>query len=96
MDGDLQHDPKYIPKMLDLKQSKSFDIVVGARKLINGPNQGLSETRRLASIILIKLFQIFNIKTSDPMSGFFYLTKKFIKIIKKDILEKVLKFCQIF
>ena len=91
MDGDLQHDPKYIPKMLDLKQSKSFDIVVGARKLINGPNQGLSETRRLASIILIKLFQIFNIKTSDPMSGFFLFNKKVYKNNKKRYFGKGFK-----
>ena len=76
MDGDLQHDPKYIPKMINLYQKNSLDIVVGSRPLIKGPNNGLSETRRLASKILIYFFLVFNIKTSDPMSGYFLFKKK--------------------
>ena len=75
MDGDLQHDPKYIPKMIELFNKKNIDIVVGARPLLKGPNLGLSETRRLASKLLIFLFLIFKIKTIDPMSGFFLIKK---------------------
>lgn len=75
MDGDLQHDPKYIPKMIELFNKKNVDIVVGARPLLKGPNLGLSETRRLASKLLIFLFLIFKIKTIDPMSGFFLIKK---------------------
>jgi dolichol-phosphate mannosyltransferase len=82
MDGDLQHDPKYIPKFISLFKKK-VDIVIGARPLIKGPNSGLSEIRRLASIILIYLFSIFNIRTVDPMSGFF-LFKKNIYIKNKN------------
>ena len=70
MDADLQHDPKYIPKMFNEYQ-KGYDLVVGARKLTSGKNKGLSEFRRFASVILIFLFKIFDIKTTDPMSGFF-------------------------
>lgn len=91
MDGDLQHDPKYIPKMLNLKRKKNLDVVVGARKLMRGPNQGLSESRRFASIILIKLFKIFNIKTSDPMSGYFLLDKKIYLKNKKRFFGKGFK-----
>lgn len=75
MDADLQHNPKYIPKMIK-KFNKKIDIIIGARKLILGKNKGLSETRRYASIILIYLFQVFKIKTVDPMSGFFMFKKK--------------------
>ena len=75
MDADLQHDPKYIPRMLK-EFNKDVDIVIGARKLITGKNKGLSETRRFASIILVYLFKIFNLKTSDPMSGYFIFKKK--------------------
>ena len=71
MDGDMQHDPKYIKKMFEIYDKQKLDLVVGARKLIDKPNEGLSETRRFASIILIKLFSIFDISTNDPMSGFF-------------------------
>lgn len=75
MDADLQHDPKYISKMLKIFVN-NCDIVIGARKLTVGKNKGLSEFRRYASVILIFLFKIFNIKTNDPMSGFFLFKKE--------------------
>lgn len=75
LDGDLQHDPKYIPKMLkELNNGK--DIVIGARKLTSGKNKGLSETRRFVSVLLIFLFKIFDSQTKDPMSGFFLFNKE--------------------
>tara|TARA_B110000008_G_scaffold111890_1_gene114835 strand:+ start:77 stop:784 length:708 start_codon:yes stop_codon:yes gene_type:complete len=84
MDGDMQHDPKYILSMYNKFDKLNCDVVVGARPLTKGPNQGLSETRRLASNILIFFFSIFKVNTSDPMSGFF--------IFKKDIYSKNKKF----
>ncbi len=76
MDGDLQHDPKYIKKMFKVYKKYNLDIVIGSRKLLSGKNQGLSELRRFASIILIYFFRIFKIKTNDPMSGFFIFRKE--------------------
>ena len=90
MDADLQHNPKYIPKMLKVFNNNK-DIVVGARKLTSGKNKGLSEFRRFASVILIFLFKIFNIKTSDPMSGFFIFKKKLYKKNKKYYFGKGFK-----
>ena len=90
MDADLQHNPKYIPKMLKVFNNNK-DIVVGARKLTSGKNKGLSEFRRFASVILIFLFKIFNIKTSDPMSGFFIFRKKIYKKNKKYYFGKGFK-----
>ena len=78
----MQHDPKYIKPMLKTIKKYDCDIVVGARPLVKGPNRGLSEMRRLASNLLIFLFSVFNIKTTDPMSGFF-LFKKNIYIKNK-------------
>ena len=56
--------------------------MIGARHLIKGgeekvkkSNSGLSEIRRIVSIIIIYLFSIFRIKTVDPMSGFFLFKK---------------------
>ena len=82
MDGDLQHDPKYIPVMFDKYVKNNLDLVVGARKLYKPNNPGLSETRRFASLILIYFFSFLNIKTKDPMSGFFLFKKK--KIFTKN------------
>ena len=76
MDGDLQHDPRYIPSMYEKLNDNKLDIVIGTRKLFEPNNKGLSETRRYVSIFLIFCFKIFNIKTKDPMSGFFMFDKK--------------------
>ncbi len=83
MDGDLQHDPKYIPNMFEKYLKEDLDLVVGARKLYKPNNPGLSETRRFASLILIYFFSYLNIKTKDPMSGFFLFKKKIFTKNKK-------------
>ena len=90
MDADLQHNPKYIPIMLKVFNNNN-DVVVGARKLTSGRNKGLSEFRRFASVILIFFFKIFNIKTTDPMSGFFIFKKKLYKKNKKYYFGKGFK-----
>ena len=36
MDGDLQHDPKYIKKMFKIYKKLNLDIVIGSRKLLSG------------------------------------------------------------
>ena len=84
MDGDMQHNPRYIKSMLKILKRYDCDIVVGARPLVKGPNQGLSEIRRYASNLLIFLFSVFNIQTTDPMSGFF--------LFKKNVYSKNKKF----
>ena len=77
MDGDLQHDPKYIPKMIKIFHKDKLDIVVAARDFRKFSIQGLSFSRFTASKILIYIFYIFvGTKTSDPMSGFFMFDKK--------------------
>ena len=91
MDGDLQHDPKYVPKMIKIYKENVVDLVVGARPLIKGPNSGLSEIRRLASKILIYFFSIFKIKTADPMSGYFLFDKNIYTKNKKFFFGKGFK-----
>ena len=89
MDGDLQHDPKYLPKMINLLNKGKFDFVVGVRDLINIRVRSLSLFRQSASFLLIKVFDIFlGKKTLDPMSGFFLFKKKiYIKNKKKLYLK---------
>ena len=91
MDGDLQHNPKYIKNMIKLIDKEGVDVVVGARKLRGGKNKGLSEIRRFASVVLIYFFKIFNIKTNDPMSGFFLFKKKIFIKNKKFLFGKGFK-----
>ena len=89
MDGDLQHNPNYIPKMLSVYKKNNCDIVVGARDLIFNRVKSLSFFRQSASFIIIKFFEIFfGKKTIDPMSGFFLFKKKiYIKNKKKLFLK---------
>jgi len=89
MDGDLQHNPIYIPKMLSVYKKHNCDIVIGARNLIYRRVKSLSFFRQSASFIIIKFFGIFfGKKTIDPMSGFFLFKKEiYIKNRKKLFLK---------
>ena len=77
MDGDLQHNPKYILRMIKIMKNKNCDVVVGVRDLINSRVKSLSFFRQSASFVLIKFLNlVFGKKTIDPMSGFFLFKKK--------------------
>ena len=91
MDGDQQHDPKYIPVMFDKYVKNNLDLVVGARKLYKPNNPGLSEIRRFVSLMLIYFFSFLNIETKDPMSGFFLFKKKIFTKNKKRYFGKGFK-----
>ena len=88
MDGDGQHNPKYIKKMFNILLDKNADFVIGARKF-DDINESLSLFRFMASKILIYLFKIlFKLKTSDPMTGFFLFKKSFYLKNKKYFFGK--------
>ena len=77
MDGDGQHDPKYIKKIYKIFFKKKADFVIGVRKF-EDIDESLSFIRFFASKILIFLISfLFKKKTTDPMSGFFLFKKKF-------------------
>ena len=81
MDGDLQHQPKDIKKLLKIFQLKKAHIVIGSRELFTSKKHNLSFMRLSASRILIFIVNLLlGNKTSDPMSGFFIFKKEiFIK-----------------
>lgn len=77
MDGDLQHDPTYIPKMKNEYKKYNCDIVIGTRDLLTNRIEGLGFIRQNISKILIKIINIFlKRKTMDPMSGYFLFKKQ--------------------
>jgi|TARA_B110000037_G_C17069408_1_gene485230 dolichol-phosphate mannosyltransferase len=88
MDGDLQHNPKYIPDLIDTLVKNNSDLVVGGRNLINGQNPGLGQIRKISSILIIFTFYLFGKKTIDPMSGFFLFKKKIYLENKKYFFGK--------
>ena len=85
MDGDLQHKPNDLIKLIHHFKNNKNDLVIGVRNLTNLKNSKLSFPRFFASKILILITNfLFNIKLKDPMSGFF--------IVKKRIIQKSYKF----
>jgi dolichol-phosphate mannosyltransferase len=88
MDGDLQHNPKYIVNLKNILVKKDVDLVVGGRNLIKGENPGLPFVRRISSIFIVFMFYMFGKKTIDPMSGFFLFKKKIYNKNKKYLFGK--------
>ena len=89
MDGDLQHDPKYIEKFIDKFNLSSSDIIVGCRNFFYKDNKGLNFVRTYASVLLIFFINILlGKKTSDPLSGFFLFKKKLFVGSKKKFFGK--------
>jgi dolichol-phosphate mannosyltransferase len=76
MDADLQHDEGQLVEMLDRLRSSSSDIVVGSRYLEVGGVNGWDKSRQTVSRVATKLAHlVVKTKLSDPMSGFFMLTR---------------------
>ena len=76
MDGDLQHPPEVVPKMLAAARQRSYDLVVASRYAGAGSSRGLDGTRRragsrVATVLAKVLFPRRAGRLSDPMSGFF-------------------------
>ena len=89
MDGDLQHDPRDIKKIISKFETKKADIVIGSRNLFNKENKGQPFYRIFTSKILILIISLFlEKKTNDPMSGFFIFKKKIYYRNKKKLYAK--------
>ena len=90
MDGDLQHNPRYLPKLCKTFSKKDLDFLVCSRNFKE--RHGLSLIRFYSSKFLILIINIFLCKkVSDPMSGFFIFKKKFFKSNKNYIYDKGFK-----
>ena len=80
MDGDLQHPPEDIPRMLDRAAVGDVDIVVASRYVTGGTAGGLANATRTAvsraSTALTKsMFPRKLHGTTDPMTGFFLVDR---------------------
>jgi dolichol-phosphate mannosyltransferase len=76
MDGDLQHDEKLLPAMLE-KIEAGADLAIGSRFVEGGSSeQGFSRVRQRGSAAATLLAQrLFGVTLSDPMSGFFMIDR---------------------
>jgi glycosyltransferase involved in cell wall biosynthesis len=70
VDGDGQHDPKEIPKLLQALEEKKMDIIIGSRFIGYSEYRG-SVMRRAGISLLSKVISvIIGQKVTDPTSGF--------------------------
>tara|TARA_Y100001958_G_C21075868_1_gene433831 strand:+ start:14 stop:721 length:708 start_codon:yes stop_codon:yes gene_type:complete len=88
MDGDLQHNPSDVPKLINLLHKEDLDIVIGSRNFLKVyKNKSLNFFRYYASIFIKKIVNLFlGYKTDDPLSGFFCFRKKIL--YKKKLFGK--------
>ena len=86
MDGDLQHPPRYIKKLLQVFFKNKADVVIGSRNLFKKRGPGLNLFRYISSLFIIYIINfLLDNKTTDPLSGFFIFRKKIYKKNKKKL-----------
>ncbi len=89
MDGDLQHKPGDIKKILYIFNKYNPDIVIGTRDLFKVKKHNLNFLRLFASRILILIVNLLlGHRTSDPMSGFFMFKKSLFEKSQKKMIKK--------
>jgi dolichol-phosphate mannosyltransferase len=77
MDGDLQHDEKLLPRMLDRLRHEDIDIVIGSRRAPGGGFGDWQQNRLRISDIATRITRAaFHTTLSDPMSGLFMIRRE--------------------
>jgi dolichol-phosphate mannosyltransferase len=89
MDGDLQHPPEVIPRLLNAATAAQADLVVASRYVKGGRNEGLGAIRTAVSwgsTVLAKAMFPYRLRgIRDPMSGFF--------LFRRDVMTQPMTPC---
>jgi dolichol-phosphate mannosyltransferase len=85
MDGDLQHDERLLPRMLEVLRHEPCDLVVGSRYVEGGEIGDFGARRAQLSSIATRLSRaICKAELADPMSGFFMVRREvFHKAVRR-------------
>ena len=77
IDGDLQHDPALLPRMLHELRSGTLDIVVGSRHVDGGGLGDWTPTRTRMSAVATRVARSGSVRAdlANPMSGYFMMTR---------------------
>ncbi len=80
IDGDGQHDPKDIPKLLECQVKENLDVMVGSRFIGHSDYRG-SVMRRAGISVLSKVISvIIGQEVTDPTSGFSVANRRAITL----------------
>lgn len=76
MDGDLQHDEKLLPAMLERCKAERLDVVVASRHINAGSVGDWGKNRVIISDVASRLGRlVVKAELTDPMSGFFLVER---------------------
>jgi len=85
VDGDGQHDPKEIPKLLRTLEERQWDMAIGSRFIADSAEYKASMMRRVGISVFSKVISvILRQKVTDPTSGFRAANRKAIKLFASD------------
>jgi glycosyltransferase involved in cell wall biosynthesis len=81
-DGDGQHDPSQIPRLLESLEKDEADIVVGSRFLAR---EGYQSTlvRRMGILILGIVSALVGARITDPTSGYWAVNRRALKVLAR-------------
>ena len=81
-DGDGQHDPSQIPRLLEVLQRDEADIVVGSRFLAR---EGYQSTivRRVGIFILGIVSALVGARITDPTSGYWAVNRRVLSVLAR-------------
>jgi dolichol-phosphate mannosyltransferase len=83
MDADLQHDESILPRMFERIKTEGLDLVVGSRNVEGGSMGEFSKERVMLSGLGSRLSRaVCKCNLSDPMSGFFIISRKFFEEVQ--------------
>lgn len=86
MDGDLQHDPAVLRRMLQALRQDEADLVVASRYVEGGSVGDWDSQRAMISRVATRLSGLVTHRPiSDPMSGFFALRRSVLDACVKDL-----------
>jgi dolichol-phosphate mannosyltransferase len=92
MDGDLQHDERLLPRMLEALKANGTEIVVGSRFVPGGDVGEFAANRIKISKMGARLARlIVKQELSDPMSGFFMLRREVFERVVRRLSAKGFK-----
>lgn len=84
VDGDGQHDPEEVPKLLKVMEEEKVDMVIGSR-FIGDSEYKSSAARRVGISILSKVISVIvRQKLTDPTSGFRAASRRAIQLFALD------------
>ncbi len=84
IDGDGQHDPKYIKDMVDTIEKSRFDVVIGSRFLGSFQNYHAAWMRRIGMrFFQFLIFLFIKKRFTDPTSGYQALNRNVIEFFAK-------------